>query len=59
VTLKVYNLLGQVVAVLVNEQLPAGSYTKTFRADGLASGMYLYKLTAGDFVQTKRMVLMK
>ena len=67
VTLKVYNLLGQEVAVLVNEQLPAGTYAKTFRADGLASGMYLYKLTAGDastgsahgFVQTKRMLLVR
>jgi 2',3'-cyclic-nucleotide 2'-phosphodiesterase (5'-nucleotidase family) len=67
VTLRVYNVLGQEVGLLVNEQLPAGQYVRTFRADNLASGTYLYRLTAGDastgsahgFVQTKRMVIMK
>lgn len=67
VSLKVYNLLGQEVAVLVNEQLAAGKHTRMFVANNLASGVYLYKLTAGDastgsahsFVQTRRMLLTK
>jgi len=59
VTLRVFNVLGQEVALLVSEQLASGKYAKTFRADNLSSGVYLYRLTAGDLVQTKRMVLMK
>jgi hypothetical protein len=59
VTLEVFNVLGQHVATLVHEQLSAGSYHVNFNASALSSGIYLYRLTAGDVVQTKKMVLMK
>ncbi len=59
VTLKVYNLLGQEVATLVQTQLTAGRYTATFTAADLPSGVYIYRLEVNDFVATKKMVLMK
>jgi hypothetical protein len=59
VTLKVYDVLGREVAKLVNENLLPGRYEVTFDAEGLASGVYLYRLRAGEFTQTKRMVLMR
>ncbi len=60
VQLKIYDVLGNEVATLVNEEKPAGSYEVTFSAaDGLTSGVYLYKLTAGSFIQTRKMILVK
>jgi hypothetical protein len=59
VTLEVFNVLGQRVATMVNETLSAGTYRLNFDASALSSGVYLYRLKAGDFVQTKKMVLMK
>ncbi len=59
VTLKVYDILGNEVAVLVDEELPAGSYEVEFAARELSSGMYFYKLQAGNFVETKKMILMR
>ncbi|MCH8568514.1 MAG: chitobiase/beta-hexosaminidase C-terminal domain-containing protein [Balneolales bacterium] len=59
VTLSVYDVLGRRVAVLVNEQQVAGQYTINFDASRLASGTYLYRLDAGSFVQTKKMLLIK
>jgi len=59
VQLKVYNVLGQEVASLVNETLTPGSHTVTFDASRLASGIYMYKITAGSFVSTRKMVLLK
>ncbi len=59
VTLKVYNLVGQEVKVLMDGQLPAGSHAKIFNAENLPSGTYFYKLTAGDYTDIKRMVLLK
>ncbi len=59
VTLDIYNVLGQKVATLVNEEKPAGSYSVTFNASDLPSGMYIYKLQAGSFVETKKMILLK
>jgi hypothetical protein len=58
-TLKVYDVLGNEVATLVNEFRNAGSYEVDFDASKLSSGVYFYKLQAGDFVQTKKMILMK
>lgn len=55
----VYDLLGRRVAVLVNQVQPAGSYTVDWNAQGLSSGIYLYRLDAGGFSQTRRMMLMK
>jgi hypothetical protein len=61
ITLKVYDLIGNEVAVLVNENKTAGSYSVTFDAGkyNLSSGMYLYKLSANGFEDTKRMLLVK
>ena len=59
VVLTVYNTLGQRVAELVNAQKEAGSYDVTFNAGGLASGVYLCRMQAGRFVETKRLVLVK
>jgi photosystem II stability/assembly factor-like uncharacterized protein len=59
ITLKVYNILGKEVATLVNEKLSAGTYEVTFECSGLTSGIYFYRLTCGDFSETKKMVLLK
>jgi len=61
VTLKVYDVLGNEVAVLANEWQQAGSYSAQFTTSGkqLASGMYFYTLTAGKFVDTKKFILLK
>jgi hypothetical protein len=59
VTLKVYNVLGQEVATLINNQLGAGRYRTEFDGKNLPSGTYLYRLQAGTFVETKKMVLVK
>ncbi len=58
-TLKVYDVLGNEVATLVNEEKPAGSYEVTFEASQFASGMYLYRLQAGSFVKTMKMILLR
>jgi hypothetical protein len=59
VSLKVFNVLGQEVATLVNGQSPAGSYDVTFDARSLSSGVYFYQLSADGMVQTKKMILEK
>jgi len=67
VTLKVYNLLGEEVATLVAEQRSAGIHRLNWDARGLATGVYLYRLKAGDpsnnsgqdFVQTKKLILLR
>ena len=59
VSLKVYDVLGNEVSTLVNEEKPAGSYEVKFDAAGLSSGIYFYKLQAGSLVETKKMILMK
>tara|TARA_R110000868_G_scaffold368227_1_gene631191 strand:- start:13609 stop:16575 length:2967 start_codon:yes stop_codon:yes gene_type:complete len=60
VTLKVYDVLGREVANLVNnQQYQSGSYTVSFDASKLASGMYIYRLEAGGFSQTRKMLLIK
>lgn len=63
VTLKVYDLIGKEIATLVNEFKPAGSYEVEFNSassiKNLASGIYFYRLQAGDFVETKKMTLLK
>jgi len=51
--------MGSEVAVLVSEEIPAGSYEVEFNASSLPSGIYFYKLQAGSFVETKKMVLLK
>ena len=60
-TLKVFDVLGNEVATLVNEEQPAGSYQVEFSSKNreLSSGIYFYKIRAGDFVQTKKMILLR
>lgn len=59
VTLKVYDVLGNEIAILVNEEKPAGEYEVDFLITGLTSGIYFYQLKAGSFIQTKKMILLK
>ncbi|TVQ74365.1 MAG: T9SS C-terminal target domain-containing protein, partial [Balneolaceae bacterium] len=59
VTLEVYNMLGQKVATLVSGELQAGRHSYYWDATGLASGVYLYRLTAGDYSRANKMMLMK
>lgn len=58
-TLKVYDVLGNEVATLLNDYNEAGSYEINFDASGLPSGIYIYRLQAGDFTEAKRMILLK
>jgi hypothetical protein len=59
VQLVVYDILGREVAMLVNEMKGAGRYDINFTTTGLASGVYFYRMQAGDFVSTKKMMLLK
>ncbi len=59
VSLKIFNLLGQEIATLVNREMNEGNYNINFDASGLSSGIYLYQLKAGNYVQTKKMTLLK
>lgn len=59
VNLKVYNILGQEVAILVSDKLTLGNYTYSWDASGFASGVYLYKLEAGSFIQIHKVILIK
>jgi len=59
ISLKIYDVLGNEVATLVNEEKPAGTYEMDFDASALSSGVYSYKIEAGDFVQTKKMILLR
>jgi hypothetical protein len=59
VKVQVFDVLGRVLATLVNERREAGIYEAMFNASGLSSGTYFYRLQAGSFVETKKMVLVK
>ena len=59
VSLVVYNLIGEKVALLINGNMPAGNHRVTWDASNVSSGIYFYRLQAGDFVQTRKMVLLK
>jgi enterochelin esterase-like enzyme len=58
-TLSVFDLLGRQIRILASATRPVGTYEVTFDATGLPSGVYLYRLTAGDYVETKRMIIVK
>ena len=58
VTLKIYDLIGREVATLVDGQLPAGAHLRRWNAEGLPSGVYFYRLQAGTFTATKRLILL-
>jgi hypothetical protein len=55
----VYDLLGREIATLVNEEKPAGEYEVEFNGVNHSTGIYLYQLKAGEFSETKKMILMK
>ena len=59
VSIKVYNLIGKEVAVLVDEQKQAGKYKLQFDGSGIPSGVYFYRIQAGSYSETKRMILLK
>jgi len=59
VYLKIFDIQGKEIATLVNEQLKAGTYEVEFKADDLPSGVYYYKITAGNYTNTKKMILLK
>jgi photosystem II stability/assembly factor-like uncharacterized protein len=59
IEIKVYDVLGNEIETLVNEKKQTGSYEITWYAEGLPSGVYFYRLQAGDYIETKKMVLMK
>ena len=58
-TIKVYNVMGQLVETLMDKNLEAGMHKINFRAEGLASGVYIYRIQAGEFTQAKKMMLIK
>jgi hypothetical protein len=59
VSLKVFDLIGREVATLISEEMSAGSYIKKWNAEGLVSGVYFYRLQAGTFIDTKKLVLLR
>jgi len=59
VTLRIYDILGREITTLVNEKLQAGSYSKVWNATGYSSGVYFYRIEAGEFTETKKINLLK
>jgi hypothetical protein len=59
VTLKIFDLLGREIKTLVNQNQISGKYSITFDMSGYASGLYLYKIQAGNFSDTRKMILIK
>ena len=59
VTLKVFDLLGREVSLLVNKEQSAGNYEVEFNGSALTSGIYFYRLQANEYVETKKMVIIK
>ena len=59
VTLKIYNTLGEEVATLVSERLSAGKHRREWNASGMASGVYMYQIEAGEFADAKKLILLR
>jgi hypothetical protein len=59
VSLRIYDVLGKEIAVLVNEELKPGTYEVEWNASNFSSGVYFYSLSTGEFIQTKKMVVVK
>jgi hypothetical protein len=59
VTIKIYDILGDEITTLANEEKTVGNYEVEFIASNLSSGVYFYQLTVGDFIQTKKMILLR
>jgi len=58
-TIKIYDILGNEIETLVNEEKPAGTYEITWHAANLPSGVYFYQLKADNYIETKKMILLK
>jgi len=56
---KVFDLVGREVATIVNEEMEAGNHSKQWVAEGLSSGVYFYRLQAGRYVDTKKLIVLK
>ena len=59
VTIKIYNVLGKEIATLVNEYKKSGRYHTEFNGSGIASGVYIYRIQAGEYTASRKMVLLK
>ena len=59
INLTIYNVVGELVVTLVNEHLNAGYHEYEFNASNISSGIYIYRILADDFVETKKMILLK
>jgi photosystem II stability/assembly factor-like uncharacterized protein len=59
VSLKIFDVMGREVATLASEEMPAGNYSRQWNATGMSSGLYFYRLQAGAFVQTKKLLLLR
>lgn len=59
VSLRIYNIIGEEIAVLVNSVQPAGNYTLEWNASGLSSGLYIYRIEAGTYISVKKLILLK
>ncbi len=59
VTLKVFDVIGREVAIIVSGELPAGNYTQQWNAQGLSGGIYFYRLQAGSFTETRKLILLR
>ena len=59
VSLKVFDLIGREVAIIVSEEMSAGSYSRQWNAANMSSGIYFYRLQAGSFTETKKLILLK
>jgi hypothetical protein len=59
VTIKIYDVMGKAIETLVNKEKNAGNYSVEFKGSQLASGIYFYRMQAGDFISTKKLVLLK
>jgi hypothetical protein len=59
VLIKVYDITGSEVATIINEEMDAGWYQRSFNSSGLSSGVYLFRMEAGNYVNTKKMILLR
>jgi len=59
VTLKIYDSLGREVSQLISDEMPPGTYSQQWNAEGMSSGTYFYRLQAGSFIETKKLVILK
>jgi len=59
VLIKIYDILGSTVTTLVNEEMDTGWYQKVFNSSGYSSGVYIYRMEAGNYISTKKMLLIK